>query len=269
MLGESKKFQEGKMMNNVILPIVERVEDYKKFILNHQDKDIKFFVGITEKLKNSLDIKAKNVEIKVFADGSNKEQIINALHSCKLKKGNILIVRRPLTDDEFLKLTNSESDISVLKPKHNKFFSMIKKWLAMLIKKIFAFNFFGDISAICFKENMFELLCVCKNLSMASRLNKFVGVSVEEIQTSQKGVKKEYNRWSAFLKFLFWCLILGLSIGAGVCICLFSKVHVLIIVLVVFLIFVAFMFWLMVGLLGLIRTIEVGDLTYGRAQQIL
>ncbi len=252
-------------MLNIILPIVQDAEKFNDFIKRVNSKNVKFFVGVKNSLATFIS-PAKNVEIHVFNDKSNKEEIINSLHSCKLEKGKILIARRPLTDEEFKNICLSQADIVTLKANHNRFVRFLKDLSTKIVKRFFAFSFFEDISAICYGENMFELISVCSNLSMASRINKYVGVELEEVVTSEKSVKKDYNRGLNLLKFAFWCLILLGSITGGVLICVYNQIQVLIGILIAFWIITALIIWC-IGLINFTRTIAVGNLRYGRAEE--
>ena len=255
-------------MINIIVPIVESLEKYVEFLERINTKDIKIFVGIRENLINNFKISSKQIEIHKFASNSNLEEILNSMHSCKMQKGRILIVRRPLSNAEFEKLTNSTKDISTLKAKHNKFVMAIKNFAKKIVKRFFSFTFFEDISAICYNENLFELISVCTNLSMTSRLNRYIGISIEEFETETKQVKKQYSRWKNALLFMLSCLLFMGSVAGGVLICIFTPLRVFTIIAVVFWIVLALFLWF-IALLNFIRTIVVGNLRYGRVSEII
>ncbi len=253
-------------MINVIVPVVEDAEKFSNFIQNTKKTGVKFFVGVHESLAKNFS-KSKDVELHIYGDKANKEEIINSLHTCKMKKGKVLILRRVLTEDEWTKLTSSSGDIATLKAKHNKFVTAIKNFGSMIVRKFFAFNFFEDISAICYGESMFELVSVCANLSMATRVNRYVGLDIQEFETESKQVKKQYSHWKTISIFLLWTLVLLGSIAGGTLVCIFTEVWSLTILLVIFWIIVAIMFWL-VALINFMRAITVGDLRYGRAEEL-
>ncbi len=253
-------------MINVIVPITENATNFEKFINAHSDKNVKFYVGITENLAKSFH--ATNVELHIFANNAKREEMINALHSCNFKKGKLMIARRPLSDEEFASLSSSSKDIATLKAQHNKFVLFFKRMAQKIIRKIFAFEYFEDISAICYNENMFELLSVCSNLSKASRINKYVGVEVEEVITTAKPVKKEYNRALNFLWLALGTLFFLGSVAGGILTCLFvPKLQALIVILVIFWIFVALIIQA-IALVNFTRTQSVGKLDFGRAQEL-
>lgn len=256
-------------MINLLVPVVEDPENYATFVNDFltKNKGAKIFVGIrTSLVQNFKAKKSKNIQVLAFDDKAKKEEIINSLHSCNLEKGKILIARRTLDADECEKLLSSAADITTLKAHHNKFVSFFKKMATKIIQKIFALSFFEDISAICYSENMFELVSVCANLSMATRINKYVGVDLSEIETKHKPVKSEYSKLKTILLFCLWQLLFLGSVAGGTCVCVFASSSALVVVAVIAWIAIALMFFL-AGLFNFIRTINVGDLHYGKAQQ--
>lgn len=253
-------------MTNIIVPIVENVKNFEDFVKKVASKDNKVFVGIRASLAKDFTLKSKYVEIHVYSDKSKKEEIINALHSCKREKGKLLIVRRTLQENEFFALTKSTKGIAVLKAKKGNFAQKMKNFVKSLIRKIFAFSYFDDISAICYGESMFELLSVCQDLSMASRVNKYVGVEIEEIETEQKPIKKDYNKVRAVLNLLIGILFFLASLAGGVCVCIFTTLQVLIVIAVIAWIFIALVV-MGISIINFMRTITVGDLRFGRAEE--
>lgn len=253
-------------MINIIVPVVENVEEFATFVKEKAKGNTKFFVGIKESLKDKFSIKSKNVEIHIFDDKSKKEEIVNSLHSCKMERGKVLIARRPLTDDEFEKLTTSNKDICTLKAEHNGFVSFVKNLAKKIVRKCFGFSYFEDISAICYNENMFELFVVCKNLSIASRINKYVGIEHEEFVTTEKPVKREYNRTTNILTLMLWIILFAGSLIGAIFIGIYTTMHVLTVVLLIAWIFVVLVLML-VGIVNFTRTVAVGTLHYGRAEE--
>lgn len=258
-------------MINLLLPVVEEPEKFAEFAKKVAKSDVKVFVGVRKGLDFDLGEKRKrqksNIEVHTFAEKANVEEIINSLHTLNMEKGKILICRRPLTDEEFSKLTQSQKDVATLKAKHSKFFTMLKNFAKSLVRRFFAFTYFEDISAICFGENMFELMSTIQNLSMASRINRYVGIDIEEVETAEKQVKKQYSRTKNILTFLFWTLLFVGSVVGGVLVCVFTPLHALIVILVIFWIALALFLWF-VGFVNFTRTLAVGNLRFGRAEEV-
>lgn len=253
-------------MINLIVPIVENAEKFEEFVNKHNGKDVKIFVGIIDGLKDKFKPKSKNVEIHVFANKSKKEEIINSLHSCKMQNGRIMLVRRPLTDEEFVALSTSSKDICTLKARHNGFVSAFKRFAKKIVRRFFGFTYFEDISAICYKENMFELLSVCNNFSIATRINRYVGVEVDEVLTETKPVKREYNKMASVSLLCMWILLFLGSVAGAICVGIFTKTRVLIVVLLIAWLIIMLTLML-VGIVNFTRTTAVGELRYGRAEE--
>ena len=254
-------------MINVIVPIVENEKKFEEFVNQNSKNDVKFFVGIRQSLAVNFKPKAKNVNVFEFADRSKREEIINSLQSCGLEHGSILIARRPLSVEEFARLTTTQKDMAILNPKHNKFTAWFKKMGAAIIKKVFAFSYFQDISAVYYNENMFELISVCSNLSMASRINRFVGIEIEEIEAQKKSVNKERKRFKNALKFSLYTLFLLGSIAGVTLISIFTKPVLMVILAEILWLVIAVTLWV-VALLNFSRSIAVGDLKFGYALKL-
>ncbi len=254
-------------MINVLLPVVENAQGFCEFAKSVSSKNTQIFVGVTEQLSKSMAFRGKNIKLFVFKNGAKKEEILNSLYTKIEQPGKILVARRVLTQNEFSSLANTNSDIAVLQKKQNKVARFFKNLASAIIRKIFAFNFFDDISAICFNENLFNLLCVCHNFSMASRLNKFVGVNIEYVSAEEKPVKKELNRAKEYSIFAAASLFMvGSFAGAITMFCLLAM-PILAAILLVFWMAVALIMWLVV-LVNFLRAITVGNLRFGRAEEI-
>ena len=254
-------------MINVLVPITEKVEAFVSFVKENAKRNTKFYVGVTQNLAEKLP-KMAGVEVHVFKADTNKEQMLNSLHKCSIKKGKIVVVRRPLTTEEFSALTDSKADIAKFKPQQNKFVTFFKNLAKKLLRKIFALNYFEDISGVAFGENLFELISVCPNLSMATRIDRYVGVDVEEIPTAQKPVKRTYNKWLNSLWFIVGILFFLGSVTGGLLIFVnvpnIWAVYILLIMtwwIIAFIVMAA-------TTLKFTRAICVGDLDYNSGEEI-
>lgn len=255
-------------MLNVIVPITENSEKFSDFIKRHAGKNVKFYVGVTESLAEKLS-KVSGVEVHVYKNGTKKEEILNALHKLDIKRGKILVARRPLEDEEFEKLSNSTAEVSSLRAHHNKFISFFKNLARKIIRRVFSFLYFEDISAVCFSENLFELMSACPDLSMATRINRYVGVEVAEYETTQKPVKKEFSHLKAALWLGISLLIALGSISGGILIFVFIPhlwaVYVLLI-LAWWAVAIAFGLF---GCVKFIRATTIGDLNFDAGEEIV
>lgn len=255
-------------MINVVVPIIDKAGEYEEFLNRISDRNTKIFVGVRKNLLPLIDLsRVKNVEVSVYSDNAKKEEILNALSKNIVDSGKIAIVRRPLLIEEYQALVGTEYDIAYLKQNRNKIVSFFKKLNAKILRALFAFDYFDDISAICFNENMFELVCDSNNLSMASRINRYVGVTIEEIQTRQKAVKKETTAWKNNLKLLGWTLFMLASIASVTCLAIFTKTYPVVVMFEILWLIVAVTLWIL-GLVNYSRANAVGDLYFKTAYEI-
>lgn len=254
-------------MINIFVPIIDEVDKYQEFLSKINKRNVKVFVGVHENLADKLKFSSKSVVVTKYENSAKKEEILNELSSQKIENGKILVVRRPLDEEEYQSLITSDCDIAVLKQKRNKFVQFLKNLKAKILQKIFSFSYFEDISAVCFSENLFDLICQCNNLSMASRINRYVGVSIDEIETAHKAVKKETNKTKNGLMLFGVTMFLLASIASVVCINLFTKPHPIAIMFEILWLIVALTTWL-IGLINFSRAVAVGDLRFGRAVEV-
>ena len=254
-------------MINLVIPITENLEEYVEFIKKHNDRQTKIYVGLTEDLHKSW-TKIPGVEVRVYKNESNREQILNALHKIPKKKGELFVVRRPLTDEEYENLVSSEYDVATLYRKRNRFVTFFKNLARTIIRKIFAFSYFDDISAVKYGEDMHELVESFPNLSMASRINRYVGLYVEEIETEQKPAKPLYDKFYNGMWLALAILFLVTSVFDGVLIFIMvPNIWVLWALLIIAWWLIALAI-LCVVLIKFTRTIAVGDLYYDSAEEV-
>ena len=117
-------------------------------------------------------------------------------------------------------------------------------------------------------ENIFELISALTNLSYISRINRFVGLTIGEVATSEKATKRDYDRFSVTTNFLSSFLFFVITIMLSVILCTSLGNSVLNVLLAFTITFVGFVFFL-IALLNLARTVAVGRLRFGRAEEII
>ena len=252
-------------MINIILPILHKFDDYKTMIgYLSKRKDIKVYIGLDERF--SIDNLNSNFVVKIFKAKSAKEEIINSLHTLQKDRGGIMVVRRPLKEEEFEGLIKAEEDISYLNKSKNSFVKAWKNFWCKVIKRFFAFNYFDDISAIYFKESIYDLISSLTNLSYISRINRFVGLSIKEVDTNVKPTKRDYDRFSTAVNFLSFLLFFTICIMCSVILCTALGANVLNVLLAFAISLIGFVFFL-IAILNLARTVAVGRLRFGRAEE--
>lgn len=254
-------------MINVILPVLEDVQGFCTFIDRVSADDVRFFVGIREDFAQDFKVKSKNVVLRKFNKKCSREEIINGLDSGNFQRGQVLVARRALSYEEFYALVNSNADIAVLRETEHGFKVRFKNFIRKTVKKIFGFSYFEDISACIFKEQHFDLVVNCPNLSMATRIDKYVGMKIEEVPTSLVPVKKHYSRLRNGFWFMFWTGMFEASIVATIILALQGPLKPLVWVCLVCWMLSTGFTWVL-EVFSFSRTIAVGNVYYGRAEEV-
>ena len=254
-------------MINVIVPIIDYFDKYVDMINEiAKKKNVMVYCGVLERYKEHCSF-PKNVVVKVYQNSSQKEEIINSLHSIEKESGKILVVRRPLTTEEFKEIVESKEDIAIVKRSRSKVAVWWRNLWKKIIKSVFSFFFFEDISVVAFNENLFNLITSLTNLSYITRIDRFVGLEQEDILTLEKPPKKEYDRFSNVCQLISALLFFALCIVGSVILCTSVNLTVLIVMISIFICIIG-LFVACVGLLNFARSIAIGRLRQGRAEEV-
>lgn len=213
-------------MVTILIPIVENpgafLESIKAVAANN-----KVVVGVTKSLaKDFLGI--PNLSVNVYKDGSDREEILNALQA-EIEDGtSVFIARKPFTKEEFGKFTRSGAQIAVCEKKQNSFLKIIFKIWSFIIKHIFGVNLFeGDTSLIYFNEDLASVLQMVNNLSYCTRVDRWKGTTQEAIFTASPPAKVGRNAKNVlFLVFAFLAITVGVVVTSVVAV--YTNVSVLV-----------------------------------------
>lgn len=221
-------------MINVLIPIVEKPEKYIQILSQLSlRRDVMVFVGTTKSNALKYDFNMPNIEVKIFEDGSKKEEILNALQPY-LMNGKTVICRRPFSIAEFNSLVSSDASIvfgkKKVKKKINEFFTNIMQMSTSSILGVKTFD--GDYSILCFDEDMTQVLSQVENFSYATRVDRWKGVRKEAIdaENNEKDIKIKYENNKKNILFLTLVAILAVVLGVVVttCVAIFAKVTIII-----------------------------------------
>ncbi len=219
-------------MINIIVPIVDRNKKFDN-ILNKlsQMTDLNVLVGINEDI--FLDVRSKiedseNITFFKYAKGSKREAVINALQS-KIVTGSILVMRKPLTLDEFNQFIYSNHDIVTCKRKFNKFSSFIFNVWQKILKMILGLKLYdGDTSAIFMGDDISAVVSASGNLSFSSRVNRWRGVEQSTVQTTAENVKSEFDKKDN-IKFAITSIFsLLIAIVVTTCVAVFTQIGIIV-----------------------------------------
>ena len=254
-------------MINVIVPVVDKPQDYLSMIDEiSKHGDCAIYVGVLNKFK-ALKF-PKKVGVKYYKDNSGKEEIINALHSIEKEPGKVLVVRRPLSKEEFTSLISCKADICYLKKPKSRFSAWWSNLWKKLIKRIFAFYYFEDISAIMFQDNIFNLINSLTNLSYITRIDRFVGLTQEEVASTNRSPKRDYDKFGVYSKLIGWTLFFVLMLLISIIITSSFQPVAIMVLLSILLCIIGIMSMFM-AILNFVRTLYVGTLRHGRAEECL
>ncbi len=254
-------------MINVLVPIVDNELAYQQMLdeLSKQ-KDVKIYCGVRESLKDKINF-PKGVDVKTFNSKSKKEEILNSLSTDSMQEGGVMVLRRPISLEEFESLKASDADIVRLQKHRSKFAEFWTNLWKKIIRAIFAFFYFEDISAIYFKENMFKLVKNLNNLSYITRIDRFIGYKQETIESSVKPPKKDYDVFMNVAQLVISILFVALCVVWSIVFCSSGANIVIMVLLSVFIMLISLIV-LLVSVLSFVRSIYVGKLDYGRAEEI-
>ena len=213
-------------MVSILMPIVDNPRAFLESIRLVSATN-KVVVGVTKSLAKDF-LNLPYVSVNVFKDGSDREEILNALQAEIEEGSSVLIARKPFTKEEFDKFTRSGAQIAVCEKKRNAFSNMLFKIWSFLIKHIFGVKLFeGDTSLIYFNEDLSSVLHMVKNLSYCTRVDRWKGTTQEMISTASPPIKVGKNAKDLlFLLFAFLTLAIGVVVTAVVAV--YTNVSVLI-----------------------------------------
>ena len=195
-------------MENIIIPVVS--EEMIAFANeNVKRKNSRILIGVVENLSSSIKLpKEFNGKLKVFKNGTYKEEIINSFNN-DIDEGKTLICRKAISSQEINQFFESESDITICAEKRSKIKNFFFKIWQYFIRLLFGFEFFdGDISIVCFNTNLFPVISNLNNLSYSSRVNKWKYVTISTIETAEPPALKEYSKTRSIANVCAWILLL-------------------------------------------------------------
>lgn len=212
-------------MINLVIPVIDKAEEYSKIINEVASKeDVRVIVGVSLSNESKLNL-PNSVVLKVFKDGSQKEEIINSLKDY-LDLGRVVIARRPFTLKEFENIVKSDAQITYFQGKRQgsvkEFF---KKLVSGFVKILFGVNFFdGDISLIGFDQDLGEVLCNVNSLSYATRVDRWRGVEQGKVDAEKEEVRIEQNKKGNANLIIFSILSTLIPVLTTILVSVFTKV---------------------------------------------
>lgn len=216
-------------MINVLVPITDKAEKFNKLLANiNGNQDIMVFVGIKKSQREQLDfLDSENITIVEFDDNSKREEILNAL-SLNLQEGEVMVLRKPITFEEFTKFYTCKEDIAVCKQRRSKFGGFFHKLWQKILKLCLGVKLYeGDTSVIKFNEDIGAVLSQTHDLSYATRVDRWKGLTTEAVETKGEQVKAERDNKTILMCSITAFVALVVALVTTICVCLFTKVQII------------------------------------------
>ena len=217
-------------MINVLIPITNNPKGFRKIIasLSNAD-DVTLFIGVTSSLASELRfIEGDNVYLFEYQDGSNREEIINAMQKY-IGNGSLFIMRKPITENQFNRFVNSDKDVVVCKrdfsPIKNFFFDLWQKILRLCLG---VRMYDGDTSAIYFNDDIATVVAQTNNLSFSSRANRWRGLEQATVEVDGGAVKTEVDKRANIKYFIIMAVAALIAVAVTTCVSIFASVNVIV-----------------------------------------
>ena len=219
-------------MINVIIPISSNAQRYYD-IVNRlaQMESVSICIGICQSDYLSFIDNVGNIKkelVHVFQDGSDREEIINALQS-EIDDGSVMVLRKPITMTEFSKFVSLRKDIVTCDRKLSKFKGFVFMICQKLLKLVLGVKLYdGDPSVIYMGEEIATVAKQSGNLSYSTRVNRWRGIEQGVVSTSPEVVKATTDVKSNAKLLIFAIVCIILAAGVTTIMCLFVKMSIII-----------------------------------------
>jgi len=218
-------------MLNVIIPITGEIAGHRA-LLDALDGalNVQVYIGVRNDIYDSVLNEygdKNNFNFFDFDKNTNKEEMINAIQDY-LEEGSILILRKPVSIEEFEKIVNSDRDVVTSKRERSKCKAFIFNTWQNLIRMILGVKMYaGDYSVVYMNEDIADVAMSTGNLSYSSRVNRWKGIKQGVITTRAKD-EIEYKRTNNLKYMLLAILLLVLGAGVTTVVSIFAQMSIII-----------------------------------------
>ncbi len=219
-------------MINVVVPISNNAQEFYEVLGRLGNiSNANVLVGVCESQYEDLSLRLRNfdnVSIYMYADGTHREEMINALQYY-LQQGSVMIMRKPISMEEFNRFIVQKKDVVTCVRGMGKVKTYLLSLWQKILKLILGVQLYeGDTSVIYFNEDISSVLSQSSNLSYSSRADRWKGIEQATIETKAKPVKTPVNK-KRNLYYIICCIIaLAVSVTITTTVCLFAKMSIII-----------------------------------------
>ena len=164
--------------------------------------DYQLVVACNQKYQS---IRNENVVECVFDENAKPDEVINTLiPKCD---GEFLILVRKIENNnygpilEVAKKLKSQNQVIVIKKSNNIFTKFIKKVFYFIVRLLYGYQLFdSNLAVMGFGEIPFSVLRQTENCSTFTKINRWAGVQIEEVECISPKVKLSEHKWTRFVR---------------------------------------------------------------------
>lgn len=257
-------------MLNVVVPIVNNSKMYVKLLTSLSNVNgVNVFVGYVTSQKNDLlSVEGNNFNFIEFKDGSHREEIINSLQKY-LGEGAILILRKPITVNEFNSFANTKRDIVTCRRTLTKIQSFFMGLWQKILKLCLGVKLYdGDTSAIYFGDDISSVVLNSSNLSYNSRVNRWKGVDQDTIVVEGDKVKADKDTKTNINSMIISLIALLIGVVVTTIVSIYATVNIIVGLLLFCLDVICLSVILIFAIMTIFNNI-VGKKQYGYAVEVM
>lgn len=257
-------------MLNVVVPIVNNSKRYVKLLTSLSNVNgVNVFVGYVTSQKNDLlSVEGNNFNFIEFKDGSHREEIINSLQKY-LGEGAILILRKPITVNEFNSFANTKRDIVTCRRTLTKIQSFFMGLWQKILKLCLGVKLYdGDTSAIYFGDDISSVVLNSSNLSYNSRVNRWKGVDQDTTVVEGDKVKADKDTKTNINSMIISFIALLIGVVVTTIVSIYATVNIIVGLLLFCLDVICLSVILIFAIMTIFNNI-VGKKQYGYAVEVM
>lgn len=177
------------------------VQKLNRFLYENVN-DYELVVACNKKYKGLM---TQNVVECIFDENANPDEVINTLiPKCG---GEFLILVRKIENNNFgpilevAKKLKSQKQIVVIKKQSNVITRFFKKIFSFVVKFLYGYQLFdSNLAVMGYGEIPFSVLKQTPNCSTFTKINKWVGVTIDEVECVTPKVKLSQHKWTRFAR---------------------------------------------------------------------
>lgn len=256
-------------MVNAIIPITNNAKRYKKILSSlSRANNVVVLVGVVSNQINELNfLDSENIYIIEFQDGSKMEEIINGLQKY-ISVGSIMIMRKPISENEFNSFVNNNKDVVTCRRNLSSFKAILFNFWQKILKTFLGVRLYeGDASVIYFAEDIASVILSSSNLSYNSRVDRWRGIEQGTVVVEGESVKTETDKKANIRNLIISLIAIAVAVSVTTVVSIFARVNLIVGLLLFCLDFIALAIVLILLVITIFNNI-VGKKQFGYALEI-